>query len=135
MARPKMGDKRSAILNAATVTIAADGLGASTASIAKAAGVAEGSLFRYFADKAELLNELYHELKRSMRQAMTAGFPTGAPLKGRAQHVWDAYVSWGVNSPAERKTMAQLSVSDRIAEGSRQDGQAGFGEIAATYRR
>jgi AcrR family transcriptional regulator len=52
MPRPKTGDKRAAILRAATKTIAEDGVGASTASIAKAAAVAEGSLFRYFPDKA-----------------------------------------------------------------------------------
>jgi AcrR family transcriptional regulator len=48
MPRPKTGDKRAAILRAATKTIAEDGIGASTANIAKAAAVAEGSLFRYF---------------------------------------------------------------------------------------
>jgi len=62
MPRPKTGDKRAAILRAATKTIAEYGIGASTASIAKAAAVAEGSLFRYFPDKDKLLNELYREL-------------------------------------------------------------------------
>jgi AcrR family transcriptional regulator len=62
MPRPKTGDKRAAILRAATKTIAEDGIGASTARVAKAAAVAEGSLFRYFPDKDELLNELYREL-------------------------------------------------------------------------
>ena len=75
MPRPRTGDKRGAILRAATKTIAEDGVGASTASIAKAASVAEGSLFRYFADKDRLLNELYRELKLDMRSAMIAGFP------------------------------------------------------------
>jgi AcrR family transcriptional regulator len=135
MARPKTGDKRSAILQAATATIAADGLEASTASIAKAAGVGEGSLFRYFTDKDKLLNELYRELKDSMRQAMTSGFPMDAPLKVRARYIWDAYVSWGIHSPDKRKTMAQLSVSDRIAERSLQDGQAGFDGVTATMRQ
>jgi len=50
-------------------------LARSTASIAKAAAVEEGSLFRYFADKDKLLNELYRELKLDMRNAMIAGFP------------------------------------------------------------
>ncbi|WP_433983963.1 TetR/AcrR family transcriptional regulator [Tunturiibacter empetritectus] len=75
MPRPKTGDKRAAILRAATKTIAEDGVGASTAGIAKAAAVAEGSLFRYFPDKDRLLNELYRELKLDMRSAMIAGFP------------------------------------------------------------
>ena len=75
MPRPRTGDKRAAILRAATKTIAEDGIGASTASVAKVAAVAEGSLFRYFPDKDKLLNELYRELKLDMRSAMIAGFP------------------------------------------------------------
>jgi len=51
MPRPKTGDKRAAMFRAATNMIAEDGISASIASVAKAAAVAEGSLFRYFADK------------------------------------------------------------------------------------
>jgi len=126
MARPKTGDKRAAILRAATKTIAEDGIGASTASIAKAAAVAEGSLFRYFPDKDKLLNELYRELKVDMRSAMIAGFSSTGSLRNRIQHIWNAYVTWGMESPAKRKAMMQLSVSDRISGQSRREGQAGF---------
>jgi AcrR family transcriptional regulator len=126
MARPKTGDKRAAILRAATKTIAENGIGASTASIAKAAAVAEGSLFRYFPDKDKLLNELYRELKLDMRSAMVAGFPLTGSLRKRVQHIWNAYVTWGMGSPAKRKAMMQLTVSERITEQSRQEGRAGF---------
>jgi AcrR family transcriptional regulator len=43
--------------------IAETDLSASTAKIAGRAGVATGTLFTYFANKKELLNELYFELK------------------------------------------------------------------------
>jgi AcrR family transcriptional regulator len=126
MPRTKTGDKRAAILRAATETIAEDGIGASTASIAKAAAVAEGSLFRYFPDKDKLLNELYLELKLDVRRAMIAGFPLTGSLRTHVQHIWNAYVSWGMESPAKRKAMAQLTVSERITGQSRQEGLAGF---------
>ena len=126
MPRPKTGDKRAAILGAATKTIAEDGIGASTASVAKAAAVAEGSLFRYFPDKDKLLNELYRELKLDMRSAMIAGFPLTGSLRKRMQHIWNAYVTWGMDSPAKRRAMMQLTVSERITDQSRQEGQAGF---------
>ena len=126
MPRPKTGDKRAAILRAATKTIAEDGIGASTASVAKAAAVAEGSLFRYFPDKDKLLNELYRELKLDMRSAMIAGFPLTGSLRKRVQHIWNAYVTWGIESPAKRRAMMQLAVSERITDQSRQEGQAGF---------
>jgi AcrR family transcriptional regulator len=126
MPRPKTGDKRAAILHAATRTIAQDGIGASTASVAKAAAVAEGSLFRYFPDKDKLLNELYRELKQDMRSAMIANFPVTGSLRKRIQHIWNAYVTWGIESPAKRRAMMQLAVSDRITAQSKQEGQAGF---------
>jgi AcrR family transcriptional regulator len=126
MPRPKTGDKRAAILLAATKTIAEDGIGASTARIAKVAAVAEGSLFRYFPDKDKLLNELYRELKLDMRSAMTAGFPLTGSLRNRVQHIWNAYVTWGMESPAKRKAMMQLAISDRITDQSRREGQVGF---------
>ena len=135
MPRPKTGDKRAAILRAATKTIAEDGVGASTASIAKAAAVAEGSLFRYFPDKDELLNELYRELKLDMRSAMIEGFPVTASLRKRVQHVWNAYVTWGIGSPAKRKAMTQLSVSDRITGRNKREGQAGFEEATEAMQQ
>ncbi len=135
MPRPKTGDKRAAILGAATRTIAEDGISASTASIAKAAAVAEGSLFRYFPDKDKLLNELYRELKLDMRGAMIAGFPLTGCLRKRVQHIWNAYVTWGMESPAKRRAMMQLTVSDRITEQSRREGQAGFEDATEAMRQ
>jgi AcrR family transcriptional regulator len=135
MPRPRTGDKRAAILRAATKTIAEDGIGASTASIAKAAAVAEGSLFRYFPDKDKLLNELYRELKLDMRSAMIAGFPVTGSLRKRVQHIWNAYVTWGIESPAKRKAMMQLTVSERITDKSRQEGMAGFEDATKTMQQ
>ena len=63
MPRPKSQDKRSAIIDAATRVIVSQGLSAPTALIAKEAGIANGSLFTYFATKTELYNQLYLELK------------------------------------------------------------------------
>lgn len=62
MARPKSEDKKLALLEAATKAIAQSGIAASTAVIARNAGVAEGTLFRYFATKDDLINELYLHL-------------------------------------------------------------------------
>jgi AcrR family transcriptional regulator len=106
--------------------IADDGIGASTAKIAKAAGVAEGSLFRYFPDKDTLLNELYVAMKLDMRATTVTGFPETGSLRSRVQYIWNAYIDWGIQSPAKRKTMAQLGVSDKITEHSKLQGRAGM---------
>ena len=70
MARPRSEDKQIALLEAATEVVAEQGLAAPTSLIAKRAGVAEGTLFRYFPTKDELLNALYLDIKRSLGESM-----------------------------------------------------------------
>ena len=119
MARPLSEDKRTAILEAATEAVAVLGVSAPTAKIAKGAGVAEGTLFTYFATKDELLNRLYLELKMDLRDAMMTGYPTGKSLIDRNRHVWDRYIGWGSAHPLKRRAMRQLVVSDRITKRAR----------------
>ncbi len=88
MARPRSEDKRHAILAAASETIAVLGLGAPTARIAKLAGVAEGTLFTYFATKDDLLNQLYLDLKLELRAVMMPAFPKHESTKAKARHIW-----------------------------------------------
>lgn len=129
MARPKSDDKRNAILAAATQVVAEQGLGAPTATIAKVAGVAEGTLFTYFATKGELLNRLYLELKLELSEAMlpAAGKTTNA--RNRLRLGWQQYVRWGVSYPEKRKVLAQLGVSDRVTEQTKAAGMRAFAEI------
>src|SRR6266851_1252096 len=129
MARPLSEDKRTAILEAATEVVAALGVSAQTAKIAKGAGVAEGTLFTYFANKDELLNQLYLELKTDLRDAIMAGFPSGGSLVDRSRHFWDRYIGWGSAHPLKRKAVRQLAVSDRITETSRKLVGDAFGEF------
>jgi AcrR family transcriptional regulator len=129
MARPLSDDKRTAILEAATKVVATLGVSAPTAKIAKSAGVAEGTLFTYFANKDELLNRLYLELKMDLREAMMTGYPDGKGLIDRNRHVWDRFVDWGSAHPLKRKAMRQLAVSDRITEKSKKLVGDAFGEF------
>ncbi len=89
MARPRSEDKRTAILEAAAEAVAALGVSAPTAQIAKGASVADGTLFTYFAKKDELLSRLYLKHKTDLRDAIMAGFLSGGSLIDRSRHVWD----------------------------------------------
>jgi len=131
MARQKSEDKRNAILAAATDVVAEQGLGAPTARIARVAGVAEGTLFTYFASKDELLNALYMELKADLREAIMGAYPRGGAVRDRAWHAWKSYVEWGVAHPPRRRALAQLSVSDRITAESRATSSATFEDLSA----
>jgi AcrR family transcriptional regulator len=133
MARLKSEEKRNAILTATAQAVAERGMGAPTSLIAKLAGVAEGSIFTYFADKDLLLNELYLSAKNSLRETMYEGYPSRAPIQERFEHVWNRYLDWGMQQPALRTAMAQLMVSERITATTRAEGERMFGDIAGLF--
>jgi AcrR family transcriptional regulator len=132
MARSKSEDKRNAILSAATQVFAERGLGAPTSAISQAAGVAEGTLFTYFPTKDELINALYREIKLELADAMMSNFPRRAGIRNRFQHVWDRYVTWGVNNPTQQKVLQQMTVWGGLSQESRLAGITPFLEIEKT---
>lgn len=120
MARPRDPEKRKAILEAAVAEIAEAGLGAATAKIAKRAGLAEGTLFTYFATKDELLNELYVELKLELYALVNEEFPHKASVEQRAWHVWSCSLQWSIDAPLRRKVSVQLNLSDAVTVETRE---------------
>jgi AcrR family transcriptional regulator len=135
MARARSPEKRSAILEAAVHEIAKVGLGAATAKIARRAGVASGTLFTYFANKEELLNELYVELKGEVYARINANFPHVGSLERRARHIWSSVLDWAIEFPEKRKVSLQLNVSDLITAETRAKTTAQRGAVDATLRK
>src|ERR1700677_3157247 len=130
MARAKSEDKRDALLAAATRVIAAQGLSAPTAVIAREAGVSNGSLFIYFETKADLFNQLYLELKTGMATASLDGLPAQAPLREQFSHMWSNWVRWATSSPEKRRALALLDVSDDIAPPTRAASHRAMADVA-----
>lgn len=134
MARLRSPEKRRAILEAAVIEIAEAGLGAPTAKIAKRAGLAEGTLFTYFATKEELLNELYVELKLEVFERLNADFPLRASIRERAWHVWSSSLEWAIEFPQKRKVSVQLNLSDVVKAETRERTAEKRGQIDALFR-
>jgi AcrR family transcriptional regulator len=135
MARPKSDDKRNAIMAAATRIIASQGLGAATAAIAKEAGVSNGSLFTYFETKADLLNQLYLEIKTEMATAALDGRPAGSNIRKQMLHMWSHSLRWAMAYPEKRRTLAHLGVSGDITAESRQTGHQTMAGVAKLLER
>src|SRR5260370_16963858 len=111
MAKPKSEDKRNAILSAATQVFAERGLGAPTAAITSAAGIAEGSLFTYFKTKDELINALYRDLKEGLADSMMSGFPRKQSVRHRLNHVWNGYLQWVASNPDQQNVSNHIQFS------------------------
>ena len=89
--RPLVDDKRRRILDAALETFSARGYhGTSVPEVAAAAGVGVGTLYRYFADKNALVNELYRDAKLRLRAALLDGLPAPDVYQLDSAQAWFA---------------------------------------------
>ena len=130
MARPKSEDKKQALLEAATAAFAQSGIAASTSAIARSAGVAEGTLFRYFATKDDLLNSLYLSIKSDLIQSMITGLnPNELRPKENTRNIWNSYIGWGIRNPMEHKAIRRMALSERITDVTRSRVQEMFPEL------
>ena len=129
MPRPLSEDRREALLAAATRVFGEEGVSASTSSISRAAGVSEGSLFTYFKTKDELVNVLFREIQLGLADAVMAGFPRRSTVRKRMEHVWTAYVRWGVENPVARQALKQLHLSSAITDETRATSAAYLVEV------
>jgi len=134
MARPLSDDKRQASLDGAVRVIAAQGLSAPTAAIAKAAGVANGSLFTYFATKADLWNALYVDLKTEMAAAAGQGLAHTEP-KPALQLALSGWLGWAIDHPDRRRVLALLGTADEITPQSIRAGHVLMAPLAALVER
>lgn len=80
---------RDKLLRAAMGIVARDGLAAATTSaIAAQAQVAEGTLYRHFPSKDDLLIEAYRQLKAGILSEATQALNDAAPLGERLKALW-----------------------------------------------
>ena len=112
-APPRPTDKAAAILAAALRLIAQAGLHATpTATIAREAGVAHGTLFLYFPTKEALFNALYLELLDETKRVTSAVHPLtadrSADPKERLWPTWHALARWHLDRPEVFQVMQQL---------------------------
>ena len=74
------GEKREAVMQAALELVGEHGFhGSPMALIAERAGVAAGTIYRFFDSKDTLIKEIYASLEGQLLAAVTQGYPTGAP--------------------------------------------------------
>ncbi|MCL2912681.1 TetR/AcrR family transcriptional regulator [Shewanella corallii] len=109
-------DKKQAILDAALTLFTEQGYHAtSTASIAKAAGVATGTLFHHFASKDALLAELFLTVKQELAVEMQAGLKSESGLRHNAHHVWQTGMEWALDNPQKQLFFQQFCMSPALS--------------------
>ena len=111
-----MSDKREKIIAAAITLFHQQGFwNTSTASISKEAGVAAGTLFRYFATKEQLIDELFLEVKQEVADYMYMRVDSQADCRSKLWQIWSAYVEWNLKNAEKFRVLEQLEVASRIS--------------------
>ncbi len=87
--RAKDDDKLRAIAKATYALVEQTGLsGLTMAAIARAAGLATGTLYVYFKSKEELLVALYEQAKTETAASLMQGDDPALPFRSRFQRMW-----------------------------------------------
>jgi AcrR family transcriptional regulator len=93
-------DKREAILQAALDLFAERGFhGTPVPLIADKAKVGAGTIYRHFADKENLVNELYRRWKTRLFESITEGLSEALPVRSLFHEVWVRWIDFAVAHP------------------------------------
>ena len=87
--KPKDDEKLEAIAGATLALVEKVGLsGLTMADIARAAGIATGTLYVYYSSKEALLQDLFRKSKTAAIGRLLRGFDTTLPFRSRARILW-----------------------------------------------
>jgi TetR/AcrR family transcriptional regulator, repressor of fatR-cypB operon len=108
----KNNDKREEIMQAALELIAEHGFhGAPMAMIADKAGVAAGTIYRYFESKDVLITELYRELEEKLVAFLQDGYSASKPIRERFLHINASVLRFFIANPLYFRYMEQYMYS------------------------
>lgn len=111
-----MNDRQIKIIEAAIPLILQEGVGVSTAAIAKAAGVSNGTLFNAFHTKQDLIDSIYLAAKTGMFDRLTHS--GDAPFDRETLHCnWCDYLAWARRNPHHRLIMHLLLEAGLVSPG------------------
>ncbi len=118
-----MEHKPETILAAAVEVFLQHGVSVSTAKVAKAAGVSNGTLFNYFPTKQDLIDQLYISLKREMVDSIGL-IDHQQPLPDQLRLIWKQWFDWARSHRDAHQVMnllhqSGLASADAQAEGAR----------------
>ncbi|MBX2843656.1 MAG: TetR/AcrR family transcriptional regulator [Flammeovirgaceae bacterium] len=108
-------DKKSKILAAALKLFVEQGFHSTpTSAIAKAAGVANGTLFHYFKTKDELILGLYADIKKDSLSKILQGIEEQLSVKAKVKTIWFNSINWS-NAEKERHNFKQQFMNSPYA--------------------
>lgn len=109
-------NKKKAIIESSVNLINSLGLaGVSMSKIAKEANVSPATIYTYFENKEQLINELYYTFKHEMIQSVKKEFKIDLPIKEGIKKLWYCSLNYIKNNEDHFKFLEQYSNSPIIA--------------------
>lgn len=114
MAKRKTGDKLGDIRAATIAEVVVSGSSAASVNaIAKRAGLAVGTIYRYYDNKDQLLRATYMAIKGEIHQSMIDAADNVTDSKAKVQSMWFANLHFAHTEP-KSFLFAELIVNDTI---------------------
>jgi len=123
-----MKHKPEAILDAAIVLFDRNGVGVSTAKVAVAAGVSNGTLFNYFSSKQKLLDAVYAHLTDELADAL-GEFDHDAEPREQFFTAWRRWLEWAKGYPEQHRVKLLLKGADLVSPQAQQVAATRFGAL------
>ncbi|SDX22981.1 TetR/AcrR family transcriptional regulator [Flavobacterium degerlachei] len=115
--------KRSALLSATLSLVNNGGIqGASMAKVAKVANVSPATIYLYFENKQDLVNQLYLDVKVSFATAAFEGYEQNITVKKSFERIWYNMSSFKLEHNEEASFLSQCDNTPMIDEKTRQEG-------------
>lgn len=135
MIEDQTSDKRLSILKAALDLISENGFhGTPMSLVAQEANVGVGTIYRYFASKEELINELYKETKINLSKAMLQGYSEALPIRARFRQIWVNLANYYLQNPQGLRFLEQYSNSPYITGLTRQENAKVWQPVVGFFR-
>ena len=121
--RQKSPEKRKSLLNATLCLVNNNGFhDAPMSKIAKLAGIAPATIYVYFENKQDLINQLYLEVKETFWRFAFKDETESLPVKKAFEIIWFNIAKFRMNQVEESLFLSQCENTPIVDENSREKG-------------
>jgi len=121
MARPRDENKIETIYDATLKLVLETGFnGLKMADVAKAAKLATGTLYIYFKNKEQLINELYFHLKQAKTMKLLAVYNASDSFQVAFKKLWMNYLSISLAEPERMTFIEQFTHTSYLTKKTKQ---------------
>lgn len=115
-------DKRTLILETTLELVTERGFHATPISlIAQKAGIGAGTIYRYFSNKEELINELFTAIKKRVIKAILKNYKEEGTFKERFKHMWINLIHYCLEHPKAFQFVEQYRYAPFVGNMTREE--------------